>query len=130
MNSIEMTTIMKKHTATKNHYLGTFSLDNLPKKVEYPSCLIFNNQKSDQPGQHWIAIYFDKRENSEFFDSYGNGPDYYGIKDYLEKNSKRIVWNKKCIQSIDSVYCGFYCILYLISKCKGRSLKYFLGLFE
>jgi len=65
---------MKQHPATKKFYLGTFSADNLPKKIVYPSCFIFNNQKSHLPGQHWIAIYFSKSKKSEFFDSLGKSP--------------------------------------------------------
>jgi len=130
MNTIQLTSIMKCHPATKQLYLGTFSVDNLPKKVVYPSCLIFNNQPSTLPGQHWIAVYFSEKRKSEFFDSLGKSPSYYGIEDYLKLHSIEIIWSERILQSNNSEYCGFYCLLFLICRCKSRSLKYFLNLFD
>lgn len=129
MNSVQLNKIMKTQQNTKPYYLGTFSVNNLP-RPEYPSCFIFNNQKSIQPGQHWIAIYFSKNKIAEFFDSFGNSPKFYGIEKYLLKNSKSYKWNTKILQSKFSPYCGLYCALYLIIKCKNKSLNFFLRLFQ
>lgn len=121
---------MKTHPSTKRFYLGTFSIDTLPKKVNYPSCLIFNNQRSDQPGQHWVALYFGKNKKTEFFDSFGGSPRDYKIDNYLQSHASSTVYNKRVLQTNLSVYCGLYCLLFLICKCKHRSLRYFLNLFD
>jgi len=130
MNTIQLTKIMKSHPSSKKLYLGTFSVDTLPTNIKYPSCLIFNNQRSDQPGQHWVAIYFGANKKAEFFDSFGGSPKDYGIDGYMKKHALSTVYNKQVLQTKLSVYCGLYCLLFLICKCKHRSLKYFLNLFD
>ena len=66
MNTVQINQIMKKDEFTRKIYLGTLPIDKLPKKIKYPSCLVINNQKSNQPGEHWIAIYFDKKKELNF----------------------------------------------------------------
>lgn len=121
---------MQNHPATKKHYLGTFSVDNLPMKIRYPSCFIFNNQKSNQTGQHWIAVHFDQQKKAELFDSFANSPKHYGISEYLQKHSVSVNYNKKVLQGFFSPYCGVYCILYLIYKCRSKTLNSFLKYFK
>ena len=130
MNTIQLDKIMKKHYFTKKIYIGTFAIDKLPKEVKYPSCLIVNNQKSTQPGEHWVAIYFGKNKNAEFFDSFGNSPITFGLDKFIKKNSTKMTFNKTKLQSNFSLFCGYYCVLYLIYKCKRFSLNYFLNFFD
>lgn len=130
MNTVQLNKIMKKHKFTKKIYLGTFAIDKLPKKVKYPSCLIVNNQKSYEDGEHWMAIYFGKNKHAEFFDSFGNSPEKFGLDKFIKKNSKKITFNRIKLQSDFSLFCGCYCVLYLIYKCKGYSLNYFINLFD
>ena len=130
MNTDQLNKIMLRHNITKKIYLGTFAIDKLPETVRYPSCMIINNQKSTEPGEHWIALYFGKNKNSEFFDSFGNSPERFGLEKYIKKHSSKIKFNKKKLQSDFSLFCGYYCVLYLIYKCKGYSLNYFLNLFD
>jgi hypothetical protein len=130
MNTIQIDKIMKKHYFTNKIYLGTFAIDKLPIEVKYPSCLIVNNQKSSEEGEHWIAIYFGKNKQAEFFDSFGNPPKRFGLDKYINKHSSRMTFNKIKLQSNYSLFCGYYCLLYLIYKCKGFSLNYFLNFFN
>ena len=94
MNTVQIDKIMNTDEYTKNTYLGTLSIDRLPKKVLFPSCIIINNQTSKEPGEHWIAIYFDKK-GGEFFDSFGNPPKYYNLEAYLRKKCKHFKFNRK-----------------------------------
>jgi len=57
-------------------------------------------------------------------------PKDYGIDGYMKKHALSTVYNKQVLQTKLSVYCGLYCLLFLICKCKHRSLKYFLNLFD
>ena len=101
----------------------------MPEKLKYPSGLILNNQKSNEPGEHWIAIYFDKPKKCEFFDSFGNISNYYNLQNYLKKVSKgHKTFNKKKLKS-DYSFCGYYCILFLLFKARCFSLKKFLSYF-
>ena len=130
MNTIQLDKIMKKHKFTKKIYLGTFAIDKLPNKVKYPSCLIVNNEKSYEDGEHWIAIYFGKNKQAEFFDSFGNSPRTFGLDTFIKKHSSKMTFNFVKLKSDFSLFCGYYCVLYLIYKCKGFSLKYFLKFFD
>lgn len=127
MDTLQINNIMNKYIS---NYLGTFAIDKLPKKVKYPSGLIVNNQESNKPGQHWVAIYFDKNKNAIFFDSYGQKAQYYGLNKYLKRHSKSIIENNKMIQSETSNYCGIYSILFIYFMNKNNSLRTFLSKFD
>ena len=126
MNNIQIDTILRRDQFSKKKFLGTFSYDTLPTKVKYPSCLIVNTQNHDQPGEHWLAIYYNKNKTAEFFDSFGMPPSFFNLQQYLEKSSVSFKFNSTQIQSYKSLYCGLYCIMYLLLKTRGRSLRYFL----
>lgn len=126
MNTIQIDKIMKKDKYSKNIYLGTFPIDMIPTKIKFPSCLIVNNQKSNQAGEHWVAIYFDENKNGVFFDSFGQSPKFYGIDNYLNYHVKSYSYNKKRVQSFWSKNCGYYCILFLLLKCRNKTLDNYL----
>ncbi len=49
-------------------FIGTYSRDRLPKIVEsLPVGLVVNTDPSDQPGQHWVAIFINKRGRRRVF---------------------------------------------------------------
>ena len=49
--------------------------DTLPEVVStYPSAFVCNTHDSDQPGEHWVAMYVD--EIGDYFDPYGQKPLY------------------------------------------------------
>lgn len=129
---MDSTTLMRilQHYRNNYFYYGVFPIDKLPAIEQYPSCLIVNNQTSEEKGEHWIAIYFSKARHCEFFDSFGNSPSYYGLSSYLKKYSKRVKYNKGAIQSNVSPYCGLYSVFFLIFKLQGRSMKYYLEQFK
>lgn len=130
MNTIQLNEILSRDSFTKNIFLGTFAFDNLPTILNYPACLIINNQSSTQPGGHWIAAYFNKNRTCEFFDSYGNSPAFFELSNYLKHNSTSIFYNKTRLQSYSSENCGYFCILFLIFKSRNFSLDYFLKNFR
>lgn len=130
MNTVQINNIMHTDKYTKSIYLGTKSLDKLPKIRKYPSCLIVNNQSSKRPGEHWVAIYYDKNKYGEFFDSFGMNPTFYKLNSYLKSSSSKFRFNTKVLQTQSSSYCGFYCILFLLFKARGYSLEKFISLFK
>lgn len=62
---------------------GVFPSDKLPVVNNYPSALITNTDSHDQPGTHWIAMYFVTPDESEFFDSYRFPPETYDMDGYI-----------------------------------------------
>lgn len=130
MNTLQLENIFENLIIKRTFYYGIFPIDMLPIIDRLPTCLIINNQTSQQEGEHWIAIYFDKHRNCSFFDSFAKSPYYYGLNNYLKNNSNRVEINRKKIQSNFSNFCGLYCIFFLIFKLKGRSMFYFQSLFK
>ena len=83
--------------------------DLLPdRKPIHTKAYIVNTDLSDDPGEHWVAVYF--RDNRViYFDSYGMSPD----KDYILPNSSREIQldgfrTQKCykIHGVKRVACG------------------------
>lgn len=120
MNAIELEVILSENKYTQKYFSGVYSCDNLPKVVtKLPSLIICNTDKSNQPGEHWIAIYISTQRTAEFFDSFGFSP-YYNkyFMNFLESNSNKILYNSKMIQSIFSNKCGYFAALFLYFRSK------------
>ena len=48
-------------------------------KIHKGSLVISNSDINKGPGKHWVAFYFPKRGPYEFFDSFGNRLEGYGV---------------------------------------------------
>jgi hypothetical protein len=113
-------------------FLGTFPCDfNIQTKGRKVFCLIFNLSKHNTKGSHFVAIYTSKNEMI-YFDSYGKKPTNKDIKAFISKNIKfrKLIINKKCIQSCSSIFCGFYCLGFLLSQKLKIPLKSFTSFFD
>lgn len=93
---------------------GVFPSDKLPviHTYMYPSALIANTDPHDQPGTHWIAMYFLSPHESEFIDSYGFPPETYDMDGYIVRENT--YYNDKPLQGVNSDVCGDYCLFYLL----------------
>ena len=87
------------------------------------SAYIINSDPSYRPGEHWIAVYFDKQGRGEFFDSYGLHPDFNGFTTLMNQNSNEWIYNNKTLRSLFSVVCGYYCIYYVLLRCRGFCMR-------
>jgi hypothetical protein len=88
--------------------------------MDYPSAFVVNTDHSKGPGEHWLAVYFDAGGTAEFFDSYGNPPEMYGMLNFLMDNSEtRYVQNRKRLQSSVTSVCGAYCVYFIMMKSTG-----------
>ena len=46
--------------------------DCLPEIIDtYPNAIVCNTHDTDQPGEHWIAMYVDSKRHGDYFDPYG-----------------------------------------------------------
>ena len=129
MNSLEILQIINKDDKAKEHFIGVYPRDKLPTINEYPVSFIINTQKSHESGEHWLAFYYNKNGNCEFFDSYGMHPNFYGLQNYLDKTSKTWTFNNKCFQSLSSTYCGQFCILFLFLRSRNYKLDFIKKIF-
>jgi hypothetical protein len=130
MNTNQINKVLFTDKYTRKIFGGTYPIDKLPKRVQYPSCFVINNQPSYQTGEHWVAVYFTKNKNAVFFDSYGNNPSFYKLTKFVKNNSKMFEYNHKQIQSYLSEYCGYYCLLFLLFISRENTLTDFLSFFK
>ena len=113
-------------------FLGTFPCDIHPEvKDKKIFCLVFNLSKHDTKGSHFVAI-FASEKKIIYFDPYGNTLTNPFIKTFINNNKKnrKLVINNKCIQSCASIFCGFFCLGFLISQKYDVSLKSFISFFD
>ena len=114
-------------------FLGVFPSNRLPPVIEtYPAALIANVDRHDQEGSHWVAIYFTKTKEGEFFDSFGRHPSMCSLhfKPFLNKFSKAWTYNQRSLQSFWSAVCGQYCLYYLLHRVRGNSMASIVSTFN
>ena len=86
------------------------AFDQLEKPV-FPSAYVINSNPSNEPGEHWIAVYFDKRGRGECFDNYGLAPAFVGLESDMDTYSLAgWIYNRKTLQALFSNVCGHYCV--------------------
>jgi hypothetical protein len=131
MNTAQLQRVLSQNTFTKKYFLDVFPSDQLPMQItKFPTCFIANVDSSGESGSHWLAFYISTAHNIEFFDSYGNAPTFFegDISDYVS-SFPNVKYNPQMLQSNATAVCGQYCIYYLYTKCRGRTLKDFLSSF-
>jgi hypothetical protein len=81
--------------------------------------MIFNLDKHNQPGSHWVSVFINKKNKSiEYFDSLGNEPNINIQKtlDFIsEKYEFDIIINDVIHQKGDTA-CGIYAIMFTLYK--------------
>ena len=61
MNTIQIEHLLKKDPFTKTIFKKACAKNQLL-RVDYSSAYVINSHPSSKPGEHWIAVYFDKLE--------------------------------------------------------------------
>lgn len=129
MNSLNIQQNLSGDAYSSVHFCGVLARDQLPQIVKWPSSYVINTDKSSEPGEHWLAFYYDKNGKCEFFDPLGFSPKYYNLEDFLKSSSKIYYYNTQQLQGLFSEYCGYYCTLFILIKSRNFNLNYFLKLF-
>ena len=60
MNTLQIEHLLKKDLKSKAIFKKVCALDQLEKPT-FPSAYVINSDPSSEPGEHWVAVYFDKR---------------------------------------------------------------------
>ena len=90
MNTIQITCALQQDYFTKKTFCGVFPNDKLPTTIKkYPYGLVVNTDPSGMPGTHWISFYFPLEHTGQYFDSFGNPPEFYhrSFKAFLDKHA-------------------------------------------
>ena len=125
LNTEQLTCIGNKLLAGKStRFLGVYAADRIPrldeKQEHYPCALIANTDPSTESGEHWIAYYLSSPNSPiEFFDSYGLEPNFYPN---LPKFTSPLVHNSASLQSLNSLVCGHYCLLFIYLRSRNKSI--------
>lgn len=111
-------------------FAGVFPCDIHPdvKDNQYFS-LIFNESKHDEEGTHFVAI-FASRHHLYYFDSLGLKLENKYIELFCSSQGRRLVENKKQIQSYDSLFCGYFCICFIMYMEKAMNFSKFCSHFS
>lgn len=92
------------------------------------SAIVFNTDKMNEPGSHWIAVFFEviDQENLDidYFDSTGEEPfdEFYELLklSVFNKWTIHLYINQKQHQKGNNE-CGIYAMYYILERMKGRS---------
>ena len=121
---------LKSDEYSNKIFKAVLPFDCLPKSPPYPSAFVVNTHPQGKKGEHWLAIYYDKKGKCRFFDSFGNSPIFYGLLGYIEKTATSWEYNSVQLQSIFSTLCGYYCIYFVLLKSRNIEMFEILNLFN
>ena len=111
-------------------YKGCFSNDNFPKNLKAPYSIIINLSKHDKPGTHYVCI-IENETTIFYFDSFGINCFVPSICKFLFSKRKAVIENKITIQHYNSLFCGLFCILFvLFMENNNYNFKKFQNLFS
>ena len=92
MNAYELTSLLNRAPQLKHLHGQVFAKDLLPEEKPLDvKAYIINTNTSDKPGEQWVAIYFRKKREAIYFDSYVLAPldDY--ILPFIQRNAEESV---------------------------------------
>ena len=122
MNILQIEHLLKKSLKNKTIFKKVCALDQLEKPT-FPSAYVINSDPSSEPGEHWVAVYFDKRGRGEYFDSYGLPRTLIDLDSYMDAYSlSGWIYNRKTLQAYFSSFCGRYCVYFILFRCRGVPL--------
>ena len=122
MNTQQIEALLNRDPYSKDIFKKVCARDQIEKPT-FPSAYVINSDPSNKPGEHWIAVYFDKKGRGEYFDSYGLPPHVLQLDSYMNcYSSTDWIYNKKPLQALFSSVCGHYCVYFILFRCRGKSL--------
>ena len=98
-----------------------------PKKSK---SIILNLSPSNEKGSHFVAMYIDG-QTCIYFDPFGlKCFNQYIIDFVLKIGYSQVIYSAQQIQHFSSLFCGYYCLSFLISQQKNHLLNDFLSIFS
>lgn len=122
MDTYELQYILDHSYSFNNIHSVVCAKDELSKEENVADAYIVNTDNSNQPGKHWILLYF-KDNTGFYYNSYGSSiPIQEEIVDFMNINSYKWTRNNNRIQSVNSYMCGVFCIFVLDLLVKNVNL--------
>lgn len=121
--SDEIYRTLKKDYFARKIFKNVVPFDKLPKRPKFPSAYVINTDKSNEKGEHWLAVYYDQNGYCTFFDSFGINPSFYNLEKFLDLTSKGWTWNKDQLQSFNNFTCGYYCIYFILLMSRNIPIE-------
>lgn len=124
MNNLEINKVLSRSPLTADCYQGCYAADRIPKGLNrFPHCMVVNTASTEEPGEHWVALYAPAENSIEYYDSFADWPPTSPhIRAYLEHFAK-VERSEHPLQSERSSACGRHVIYFLIRRCQGWPLK-------
>ena len=124
MRGWQLNELLQRDWGVKRVFRGVFSSNSLPMYIELgrPHAFIINIDPNHKPGSHWVALYIDPFGTATYFDSFGFSPYQSDIKDFIQRNSFKLITNPIIIQNLLSTTCGLYCVYFIREMVKGKRL--------
>ena len=125
MNTNQISDIISSDLFGRKYFYGVLSRDQFislvkdEKVIEKTPLLrcVVNLDNADSKGSHWVVAEVDLAKNESFyFDSYGFIPIFADIFYALLNASRRFKYNTTSLQSMNSIVCGHYCILFCLLR--------------
>ena len=97
--------------------------DQLPEKKSLETkAYIVNTDLSEDPGEHWVAVYF-RGKRAIYFDFCRMSPDRAYILPFIKRNSTGWIRNTEMLQSPWSKLRGMWCTYIIHQHNRGLDLK-------
>lgn len=122
------------HPPLSKIHLGVCPVDFLMRHIPrtLPAHLIFNTDPSWEDGEHWLSIFFNKRNDVDVFDSLGALPDSWDtrLRHYLRAcRVKKIFFLSHPVQAQTSNGCGLFALMHGYHRSHGVSFREFMKKF-
>ena len=117
---------IQKYYENDPSFIGVFSRDNMPKKIEDEAYRINLDEYKDV-GTHWIAS-FCNRSKIVYFDRFRVEHVPEEIKECI--GNKNIKANIFRVQANNSVMCGYFCFGFIDFMLASKKLTDFTSLFS
>ena len=105
--------------------MGVFAADQIPLVWMRPTAFIFNTQRHNKHGLHWVAIFVNKNGDAWYFDSFGVPPYRPDHINRIRRNVRKFRWNSRQLQSGTSDKCGYFCLMFLHYMSVGLGIEHF-----
>ena len=117
MNSRQLHWILSGDKFTKLSFKGVYAIDEIKliETVSYPSSFVINLDPSYKPGSHWVAVYFDRNDIGEYFDSFARHPPHE-VDHFLRSHVKGWQYNRMQVQELYTMTCGQFVVFYVYQK--------------
>jgi hypothetical protein len=122
LNTVQLEHLLSNDQIASKYFKGVYARDKLPKIRAFPASIVFNTDSSRGAGEHWCAIYWNAGGVAFYYDPFGMHPQTYNMVSYLNKFSRRWVWNTTQNQPLFSTSCGYFSFLFIIFKSRNISV--------